>query len=124
VGWKDGKGGASLGEISTRIWLDEGLWDEIRSRAIADGVTVRELLPRLVAQALSGASARAEPPVPAPRSAGSSAASAAAESGPPVLVLSDIYRCDVCGAQVKLGGMTIHMGKHMKERQAPEAERS
>lgn len=114
-----------MGEVSTRIWLDEGLWDEIRSRAIADGVTVRELLPRLVAQALSGPSARAEPQVPtAPGGAGSPAAGAVAESGPPVLVLSDVYRCDVCGAQVKLGGMTIHMGKHAKERQAPETERS
>ncbi len=32
-----------MSEISTRIWLDEPLWSAIRERALARGVTVREL---------------------------------------------------------------------------------
>jgi hypothetical protein len=38
--------------------------------------------------------------------------------------LADVYRCGVCGAEMRLGGVSNHMGKHKKEREAAEAERS
>jgi hypothetical protein len=113
-----------LREVSTRVWLDGELWEQLSDRAIAEGVTVRDLVPRLVGQAIAPA-----PPAPVARAPLVSATSAPAgappvESGPPILVLSDVYRCAVCDAVVKVGGLTIHMGKHMKELRAPEAERS
>ncbi len=112
-----------MGEISTRVWLDESLWNKIRERAVADDLTVRELIPRLVERALAAPPARAEPKTE-PAVAPPPAARETAEPGLPTIVLSDLYHCDVCGGQVKLGGLTIHMGKHMKERQTAEAERS
>jgi hypothetical protein len=40
------------------------------------------------------------------------------------MALSDIYRCGVCGTEIRLGGVSQHMNKHKKEREASEAERS
>lgn len=112
-----------MAEMSTRVWVNEKLWDELRSRAIVEGITVRELIPRMLSGALSAAPAAT--PQAGPIAGAAPAATAAPEPGPPVVVLSDVYRCDVCGGQVKVGGLTIHMGKHAKERQAAaEEERS
>lgn len=116
-------------EVSTRVWLGEKVWTELQNRAAAEGTTVRELIPRLVGRGLTGSAEPAPavgPAAPATtqRPGPTPAESAEPEAGPPVIVLSSLYRCDVCGGQVKLGGLTIHMGKHMKERQAADAERS
>ncbi len=105
-----------MGEVSTRIWLDERLWDHLRTRALAEGVTVRELLPRLVRQAVAGPVSPTQPAPPAVRSP--------AEAGLPTVVLAEMYRCDVCGAEVRPGGLSNHLGRHLKERQAGAAERS
>lgn len=106
-----------MSELSTRVWLDERLWETVRGRAIAEGTTVRELIPRLVKQGVSPRLVPAVPPAPA-------AVSRPAPPGPPVVALSETYRCDECGAEVRLGGLSNHLGKHLKERQAPQAERS
>jgi hypothetical protein len=113
-----------LTELSTRIWLEEGLWNQVSTRAIAEGTTLRELIPKLLGAAVS---VQAAPAAPSPGSAAQverEAGDSAEDTGPPVIVLSDVYCCAVCGAQVKVGGLTAHMGKHVKERQAVEAERS
>lgn len=112
-----------MSEISTRIWLDEQLWHKVRSRAVAEGITVRELLPRLLGQIVTETPPKARP-VAMPKVEVSPVITPVAESGPPTIVLSDIYRCGVCGTEVKVGGLTIHMGKHMKEQRANEGERS
>lgn len=120
------KGERSLRELSTRIWLDEELWNAIRSRAIAERTTVRALIPHLLGQIVAGQ--RGVPSVPEilsrPPGTTPPAAPAPAEAGPPVVVLAEMYRCDICGAEVRLGGLSNHMGKHLKERRAAEAEGS
>jgi len=118
-----------VSEISTRIWLDERLWNEVTDRAVTEGMTVRELIPRLVSRCLTVASAPAwqtgsEAGPIAPAGASPSAESPAAEPGLPVVALSDVYRCGICGAEVRLGGVSQHMNKHKKEREASEVERS
>ena len=116
-----------MSEISTRIWLDERLWNEVTDRAVTEGMTVREMIPRLVSQCLTVASAWQTGPEAgpiAPTGASPSPDSPAAEPGPPVVALSDVYRCGVCGAEIRLGGVSQHMNKHKKERESSEAERS
>lgn len=115
-----------MSEVSTRIWLDERVWNEVASRAVLERTTVRELLPQLVSQSLGGAAT----PVSegdrqaVPSSSGSSAQAQTSEAGLPVIPLSDAYCCGVCEAEVRLGGVSNHLGKHKKEREASEAERS
>jgi hypothetical protein len=115
-----------MSEISTRIWLDERMWNEVASRAVLERTTVRELLPQLVSQSLGGAATLMPEGdhQPVPSSAGSSAQAQTPEAGLPVIPLSDVYCCGVCGAEVRLGGVSNHLGKHKKEREATEAERS
>ncbi len=120
-------GDADLSEISTRIWLDEQLWNEVTNRATAEGTTVRELIPQLVSQCLTSSLASQVSPqmgAAAPAGAASSHLSPPSEPGPPVVVLSAVYRCGVCGAEVRLGGVSNHLGKHLKEQQSSEVERS
>lgn len=111
-----------MSEISTRIWLDEHLWDGVRSRADAEGTTIRALIPELLAQSLASSVARAEPVRPPSVEAPPQTLSSPA--GPPVVGLSDNYLCGVCGAQIRLGGLSNHLGRHVKEQQAAEGERS
>lgn len=113
-----------MGEISTRIWLDDRLWDKARRRAVAEGVTIRDLLPRLVGQALATLQRNAEPPAAAAAPAAVPGISEPALAGPPVVALSEAYRCGLCGAEVRVTALSNHLGKHIKERQALEAERS
>lgn len=113
-----------MSEISTRVWLDEELWQKVRNRAIADGTTVRELIPRLITQILSEAPAKGAPPAKARAVEAPIPVSAPETSGPPVIELAEVYRCGVCGVDIKVGGLTIHMGKHMKELKAQQAEGS
>ncbi len=94
-----------MSEISTRVWLDEGLWQKVRNRAIADGTTVRELIPRLITQILSQAPTKGAPPGKARAVEVPPPPSTPATSGPPVIELSDVYHCGVCGTDVKVGGM-------------------
>lgn len=114
-----------MSELSTRVWLDERLWDTVRRRAIAEGTTIRDLIPRLVHQSVNPV-ARVLTPTPAPMPApvtppASPVATVTADSGPPVMVLAELYRCGECGAEVRLGGVSNHMGRHLKERQAPQS---
>lgn len=116
-----------MSEISTRIWLDERIWDDVRRRAEAEGTTIRELIPLLVGRVLAEpapASTRAQAPPSAAPPAPSLAIGPASDSGPPVVALSDVYQCGVCGAQIRLGGLSNHLGRHQKEQQATDAERS
>lgn len=117
-------GEVSLSEISTRIWLDEALWHKVRSRAISEGTTIRELVPRLIGQMLGESPASTRPSTMSPPSYAGQAPAAEAGTSLPVVVLSELYRCGVCGAEVKVGGLTIHMGKHVKEQRANDGERS
>jgi len=113
-----------LSEMSTRIWLDEQVWHKVRSRAVAEGTTVRELIPRLISQVLAELPTKAKPAAAPLVPVAPGAINANTESGPPTVPLSDVYRCGVCGGEVKVGGLTIHMGKHVKEQRANGAERS
>jgi hypothetical protein len=113
-----------VNEISTRIWLDERLWDGIRKRAETEGITIRELIPRLVGEVLSEPSPRKEQTASTSPAQTHPAESPLAESGPPIVALSDVYQCGVCGAQIRLGGLSNHLGRHQKEQQAMDAERS
>lgn len=117
-----------MSEVSTRVWLDGRLWDKVTRRAVAEGTTVRELIPQLVNQSLAApaASAQNRPAIVAPPPADTSpvAAETVAEDGMPVMPLADVYRCSICGAEMRLGGVSNHMGRHKKEREAAEAERS
>src|SRR5579883_2464756 len=36
--------GVDVSEISTRIWLDEQLWEAVRQLALAEGLTAREVI--------------------------------------------------------------------------------
>ena len=120
-----------MSEVSTRIWLDEGLWDELRRRAIRERVLVRELIPRLLAQNAVAAVRAAVPPPPvappaatAPAAPPPAQASAPIDDGPPVVPMAEVYRCGVCGAEIKLGAVSQHINRHLKEAQAAEAARS
>ena len=113
-----------MSEISTRIWLEERLWDAVTNLAIREGTTVRELLPRLISRSLTEPYAGSGQPTFHLEESGPSAPGPAAEPGPPVAVLAEVYRCNECGAQIKLAGLSAHLGKHLRERQASEAERS
>lgn len=112
-----------MSDISTRVWLPEPLWDVVRARALADGTTVRELIPRLLDQAVTGRPTSGSDAAPVAVAA-TPATTAPAASEPPTVPLSDSYQCGVCGAQVRAGGLSNHLGKHLKEQQAAEAERS
>src|SRR5579883_3476631 len=46
------RGDATVSEISTRVWLDERLWEDVRLRAEAEGTTIRELIPVLVGRVI------------------------------------------------------------------------
>ncbi|HEX5505424.1 MAG TPA: hypothetical protein VFW96_22595 [Thermomicrobiales bacterium] len=111
-------------EISTRVWLEEGQWDTVRERAVAEGTTVRALIPRLLERALAGGPPRPEAAPPPPAPAPPPPPAATEDAGPPVVALAPVYTCAVCGAQVRAGGLSNHLGKHLKEQQAAEAERS
>jgi hypothetical protein len=113
-----------MSELSTRIWLDERLWAALRQRAIAEGVTIAELIPRLVQQTMTAPSGVRSQPAAAPAPAPTPEQSGPDEGDLPTAVLSPSYRCAVCGAEVRLGGLSNHLGKHLKERAASEAERS
>lgn len=118
-----------MSEISTRIWLDERLWNDLRSRAETEGVTVRELIPLLVRQVVSQGPAKdavvpQETPSAAARQPALAPSPPPAEVGPPIVTLSDVYQCGVCGLQVRLGGLSNHLGRHLKEQQTADAERS
>ncbi|MBI4318459.1 MAG: hypothetical protein HY675_08215, partial [Chloroflexi bacterium] len=108
-----------MSEVSTRVWLNEELWQKVRDRAIADGTTVRELIPQLIGQSLREVATKGEPKK-TPAVEAPTPTAAQRSSGPPVIELAEVYRCGVCGTDVKMGGLTIHMGKHMKERQAQQ----
>lgn len=116
-----------MSEISTRVWLDERLWDNVRRRAEAEGTTIRDLIPLLVGRVLTEPATAAIREQSSPPSSSPSPALAmgpAVESGPPVVALSDVYQCGVCGAQIRLGGLSNHLGRHLKEQQSTDAERS
>jgi hypothetical protein len=113
-----------MGEVSTRVWLDERLWQEVTNRALSERTTVRELIPELVSRSLTADPATSEPALRTGPGAAPSIESLAGENGPPVMALSDVYRCGVCGMEIRLGGVSQHMNKHKKEREAAEAERS
>lgn len=113
-----------MSDISTRIWLDERIWDRIRRRAEAEQTTIRELIPRLVSEFLDKPTTASAQMAPAAPTTTSSPSEATSESGVPVVALSDVYQCGVCGAQIRLGGLSNHLGRHQKEQQASEAERS
>lgn len=114
-----------MSEVSTRIWLDERLWNEIMDKAMSEGITVRELIPRLVRRSIMGAPTSARQGGPAAEAVSApSTGSASPQQGPPVMALSDVYRCGVCDAEIRLGGVSQHMNKHKKEREASEEERS
>ncbi len=113
-----------MSDISTRIWLDERIWDRVRRRAEAEQTTIRELIPRLVSQVLDTSSTVSEPPATATPTSTPSPSATTTETGLPVVTLSDVYQCGVCGAQIRLGGLSNHLGRHQKEQQASEAERS
>jgi len=122
------KGKAGVSEVSTRIWLDEALWEELVRRATAQGTTIRELVPRLLAAALSPSTTASEASAP-----GSPAANAresreavageegGAQTGPTVVPLAEVYRCAVCGEEVRLSRLSAHLGRHLKESQTSEA---
>ena len=114
-----------MNEISTRIWLDERVWKEIADRARAEGTTVRELIPQFVRQSLGARpSVAVDASQSAPSVPTSPSSSPASEPGLPVVLLSDAYGCGVCGAEVRLGGLSNHLAKHRKEQEASELERS
>ncbi|MCL5257411.1 MAG: hypothetical protein M1319_06400 [Chloroflexi bacterium] len=113
-----------MSEISTRVWLSDDLWQKVRKLAIARKTTVREEIPRLIGQALSESPSEPGLPAKAPSIGTSPTVPKQTESGLPIIELHEVYRCAVCGADVKVGGLTMHMGKHMKELRAREAERS
>jgi hypothetical protein len=118
-----------VSEISTRIWLDERLWEDLRSQAETEGITVRELIPLLVRQVAGkgvapeaavsreSASAPARPLTPEPPPLPTA-------GGPPIVTLTAEYQCGVCGVQIRMGGLSNHLGRHLKEQQSAEAERS
>ena len=101
-----------MSQRSTRVWLEEELWEEMRRRSIAKGTTVRELIPHLLGQALSRSSGPAEagerPPSPP-------AIPEAEGEGPPTVPLAEEYRCGVCGGIYKLGGLSTHLRRHSDE---------
>jgi hypothetical protein len=92
---------------------------------MTEGTTVRELIPQLVKQSLAASvQTRSATPAPQPAATPSINVETVAEDGMPVMPLADVYRCGICGAEMRLGGVSNHMGKHKKEREAAEAERS
>ncbi|MHB0875621.1 MAG: hypothetical protein ACYC5O_06225 [Anaerolineae bacterium] len=110
-------------DISTRIWLDEGLWEAVRRRAIAEGATVRELIPQLLGCALAqgGPGGQTGTAAPPGGPSGECTLAAAASSGTPAVPLAEAYICGVCGEELKLSRLSAHLGKHLKEQQASEA---
>jgi len=113
-----------VSEISTRVWLDERLWDDVRHRAEAEGTTIRELIPALVRLVVTGSPIAEERPAVIAHPPADAPAPPLAEPGLPTVALSDVYQCGVCGAQIRLGGLSNHLGRHLKEQQSAEAERS
>jgi hypothetical protein len=98
-----------VSEISTRVWLDERLRGEVSNQAIAEGMTVRELIPRLVSRSLAphpASQADRQVSLPTPAAVPASDESSTAQPGPPILALADVYRCGVCGAEIRLGGVS------------------
>ncbi len=113
-----------MSEISTRVWLDERLWEDVRLRAEAEGTTIRELIPVLVGRVIQAGAVPEERPVIASRSPAETSPTPSTEPGPPTVTLAEVYQCGVCGAQIRLGGLSNHLGRHLKEQQAAEGERS
>lgn len=119
-----------MSEVSSRLWFEERLWEALSRRAVAERTTVRELVPRLIGAALSGqprvaTAAPSPPPVQAPLPASLAApAGGEAASGPPVVPMAETYICGVCGAGIRLGGLSQHTNRHLKEHQAAQAQRS
>jgi hypothetical protein len=109
----------------------------VSRRAIAEGTTVRELAPRLIEAGLRGAAhgspapatpaapTPAAPPTPVPfPSTDNDESAAPAVDRPPVVVMSELYTCGVCNAELKLGAVSQHMNLHLKEHLAAQAARS
>ena len=119
-------GASALSEVSTRLWFEEGLWNALSRRAIAEHITIRELAPRLVNEALRGATRPAAAPHPQPVQAPLPPAPVASDAaaGPPVVPMAETYICGVCGAEIKLGAVSQHINRHLKEQQAAQAARS
>ncbi|MGI8552439.1 MAG: hypothetical protein ACR2PL_16865 [Dehalococcoidia bacterium] len=115
-----------MNELSTRIWLDERLWQTLSGRAIAEGTTVRDLIPKLIDQAVTGATRPAPPAslAQAAKEAASAMVNLMPDAGPQTVAPAETYRCAECGAQLRVGGLSIHLSKHVKEQQTQEAERS
>ncbi|MHB8576495.1 MAG: hypothetical protein ACYDCQ_14330 [Dehalococcoidia bacterium] len=118
-----------MSEISTRVWLDERLWDAVRQRALREGATARDVIPQLVGQALSGARAAAAPvpqpatvPLPAlapsPPQALAGGEPAVGTSGFPIVPMAEQYECGVCHATLRLGAVSQHVNRHLKESQS------
>ena len=112
-----------MADISTRVWLDEDLWEAVRRRAVTEGVTVRELIPHLLGCALaqSGPGGQAGTAALPVGPSGECTDTAAAPGGPPEVPLAEAYICGVCGEELKLSRLSAHLGKHLKEQQASEA---
>ncbi len=107
-------------DISTRVWLDEKLWEALRRRAVAEGTTARDLIPRLLGRALAEGRAGAQASVAAaPVAAPAESVGAAGPSvGTPVVPLVEAYICGVCGEELKPSRLSAHLGKHVREQQA------
>jgi len=97
-----------VSEVSFRIWLDDALWETLRRRAVAERVTARDLIPRLLAQTAAGS--RPAPAAAAPARMGA--------TGLPIVPLAEQYECGVCGATLRLGAVSQHVNKHLREHQA------
>jgi hypothetical protein len=131
-----GCGAPVVSEVSTRLWFEEPLWDAVSRRAIAEGTTVRELAPRLIEAGLRGAPhgspapatpaapVPAAPPPPTPSQPASAPEAALALARPPIVVMSELYTCGVCNAELKLGAVSQHVNRHLKEHLAAQAARS
>jgi hypothetical protein len=108
----------------------------VSRRAIAEGTTVRELAPRLIEAGLRGAPhgspapatpaapVPAAPPPPTPSQPASAPEAALALARPPIVVMSELYTCGVCNAELKLGAVSQHVNRHLKEHLAAQAARS
>jgi hypothetical protein len=136
-----GCGAPVVSEVSTRLWFEEPLWDAVSRRAIAEGTTVRELAPRLIEAGLRGAAhgsalpttpaapapaAAPTPltPTPTPPQPAPATDAALALDRPPIVVMSELYTCGVCNAELKLGAVSQHVNRHLKEHLAAQAARS
>ena len=111
-----------MAEISTRVWLDEDLWETMQRRAVAEGATVRELIPRLLGYVLADLAPAGQAMTVTPRAGPTQECTPAAggPSGVPVVPLAEAYGCGICGEELRLSRLSAHLGKHLKELQASE----